>query len=229
MDDRSLPQWDSVLAVVAHPDDESFGLGAVLAGFAAAGARAAVLSFTHGEASTLHGVEGDLATLREAELRAAAAQLGLADVVLSSHADGALGQVDLSTLEHEIESVVDGTLAQGLLVFDPSGITGHPDHQRATEAAVAVGVRRGLGVLAWTLPEEVAARLRDDTGAPFAGHDAAVIDITLAVDRAAQLRAIDCHPSQAVPGSVLWTRLALMGDHECLRWLVRPPSPAPIG
>src|SRR6266571_6027002 len=55
-----LPGWDGVLAVVAHPDDESFGLGAVLAAFVDAGARVAVLCLTHGELSTVHGVEGDL-------------------------------------------------------------------------------------------------------------------------------------------------------------------------
>ena len=42
-----LPSWRSVLAVVAHPDDESFGLGAVLAGFAAGRAAVAVPRFTH--------------------------------------------------------------------------------------------------------------------------------------------------------------------------------------
>ena len=47
-----LPPWRSVLAVVAHPDDESFALGAVLAGFADAGAAVALLCFTHGESST---------------------------------------------------------------------------------------------------------------------------------------------------------------------------------
>ena len=55
-----LPAWSDVLAVVAHPDDESFGLGALLAAFVAAGVRVSVLCLTHGEASTLHGVEGDL-------------------------------------------------------------------------------------------------------------------------------------------------------------------------
>lgn len=222
MHHRSLPAWQSVLAVVAHPDDESFGLGALLSAFVAAGAEASVLCFTHGEASTLHGVDGDLATLRERELRAAATELGLTDVVLQSHADGALDQVALPVLEDQIGDALARTGAQGMLVFDPSGITGHPDHQRATAAAVAVGERRGMGVLAWTLPEEVAAQLRADFGAPFAGHESSAVDLVIQVDRAPQLRAIDCHPSQAVPGSALWARLALMGDRESLRWLVRP-------
>lgn len=226
MIDQSLPEWRSVLAVVAHPDDESFGLGAVLSAFVHAGTQASVLCFTHGEASTLHGVDGDLATLREHELRAAAAELGLAGVALQSHADGALEQVALPLLEDQIADALARTGAQGMLVFDPSGITGHPDHQRATAAAIAVGSRRGMGVLGWTLPEDVAARLREDFGAPFVGHEASAIDLQITVDRTAQLRAIDCHPSQAVPGSVLWTRLELMGDHESLRWLVQPHGAA---
>jgi len=51
-----LPAWGDVLALVAHPDDESFGLGALLASFVAAGSRVSVLCLPHGEASTLHGV-----------------------------------------------------------------------------------------------------------------------------------------------------------------------------
>ena len=72
-----LPRWSSVLAVVAHPDDESFGLGAVLAAFLHAGTRLAVLCLTHGELSTVHGVEGDLYRLRGEELTAAADALGV--------------------------------------------------------------------------------------------------------------------------------------------------------
>jgi LmbE family N-acetylglucosaminyl deacetylase len=43
-----LPAWTSVLAVVAHPDDESFGLGAILDAFTGAGARVEVLCLTQG-------------------------------------------------------------------------------------------------------------------------------------------------------------------------------------
>src|SRR5664280_3759531 len=82
---RSRSATSAVLAVVAHPDDESFGLGAVLAAFAAGGARVAVLCFTHGEASTLHGVAGDLHRLRAHELAAAAHVLGVATTVLRSY------------------------------------------------------------------------------------------------------------------------------------------------
>ncbi|MFA7324087.1 MAG: PIG-L deacetylase family protein [Candidatus Nanopelagicales bacterium] len=223
----SLPDWHSVLAVVAHPDDESFGLGALLTAFVARQVSASVLCFTHGEASTLHGVDGDLAVIREQELRAAAAELGLTDVQLTSHPDGALSQVGIALLKDEIAVAIDQSNAEGLLVFDPSGITGHPDHQRATEAAVEVALERGIGVLGWTLPDVVARQLREEFGAPFVGHDEADVDLIVSIDRAAQLRAVACHPSQATPGSVLWRRLELLGSHEHLRWLVVPAGAAP--
>ena len=62
---QTLPAWRSVLVVVAHPDDESFGLGAVIDTLVSHGASVTVLCLTHGEASTLHGSTADLATLRE--------------------------------------------------------------------------------------------------------------------------------------------------------------------
>lgn len=81
--------WRDVLAVVAHPDDESFGLGALLASFVATGSRVSVLCLTHGEASTLHGVEGDLAEVRARELVDAAAALGIARVAMAAFPDSA--------------------------------------------------------------------------------------------------------------------------------------------
>jgi LmbE family N-acetylglucosaminyl deacetylase len=78
-----LRVWRSVLAVVAHPDDESFGLGASLATFAEQGAVLAVLCLTRGEASTLHAVARDLGEIRARELAAAAEVLGVSTVQLA--------------------------------------------------------------------------------------------------------------------------------------------------
>ena len=44
----------------------------------------------------------------------------------------------------------------------------------------------------------------------------------MTLDRTRQFAAVACHPSQAVPGSLLWRRLELLGDIEYLRWLRRP-------
>ena len=224
---RQLPPWRSVVAVVAHPDDESFGLGAVLATFIEAGTSVAALCFTHGEASTLHGVAGDLAHVRVEELHAAAQALGVNPVRLLDFPDGALASVDVDELSAHVVELAEQVGADGLLAFDSDGVTGHPDHVRATAAAVAAGQRLGLGVLGWTIPRTVATCLNAACGAAFTGHDPDGIDLVVPVERTVQRAAIACHPSQALPGSLLWRRLDLLGGHEHLRWLRRTPTTHP--
>lgn len=59
-----LPDWNSVLAIAAHPDDESFGLGAIIDAFAKKGTDVVdVLCFIQREASTL-GAASSLAEIR---------------------------------------------------------------------------------------------------------------------------------------------------------------------
>lgn len=213
----TLPPWRSVLAVVAHPDDESFGLGALLSTFADAGATVSVLCFTRGEASTLHGVDGDLSRIREGELRAAASELGIRQVELKSHPDGDLSGVELGTLVDDVRANLDAAEADGVIVFDLDGVTGHPDHSRASEAALVAAHEHRIPVLGWTVPADVATALNAEYGASFTGHEDSDVDVVVTVDRARQFKAVACHPSQAVPGSVLWRRLALTGDREYLR------------
>jgi len=194
----------------------------VLAGFADAGAAVAVLCFTHGEASTVRGVEGDLAGVRAGELAGAARALGVEPVRLVDYPDGALAEVDVGDLSAHVADLADEVGADGLLVFDGDGVTGHPDHARATAAALSAAERLGLAVLGWTVPRTVADALDEEYGAAFTGREPGDIDLVLTVDRTRQLAAVACHPSQAVPGSLLWRRLDLLGDHEHLRWLRRP-------
>lgn len=214
-----LPAWRSVLAVVAHPDDESFGLGAVLSAFADAGATVSVLCFTHGEASTLHGVSGDLRTVRVGELDAAARVLGASGVQLFGYPDGALAEVDLGELAGHIVQMARRVDADGLVAFDLDGVTGHPDHSRATAAGLCAARTLGLRLLGWTLPQHTADQLCAEHEASFTGQQPSGLDVVITVDRARQLDAITKHRSQAVPGSVLWRRLELLGNLEHLRWL----------
>jgi Uncharacterized proteins, LmbE homologs len=218
----ALPVWTSVLAVVAHPDDESFGLGAILDAFTRAGAGVEVLCLTHGEASTLHGAPGDLASLRGAELAAAADVLGVTRAMLKDHADGDLSDLPGAMLAAEVVAAADYSRADGLLVFDTAGVTGHPDHMAATAAGLLAAEMLNLPVLGWTLPEAVAAQLNQELGASFIGHRDEDIDLRVTVDRARQRLASRAHVSQALPSSVLWRRLELLGDTESLRWLRQP-------
>ena len=214
----SLGLGARVLAVVAHPDDESFGLGAVIVAFSRLGSDTALLCFTHGGASSLHGVDGDLHGVRQSELTRAAATLGVGAVRLLDYPDGKLDVMSLDTLRTDVEAMIKRFHPDMLLVFDKGGVTGHPDHTRATEAAIS-SARGDFPVVAWALPQEVAAALNLEFGTAFCGRPPAELDFRLPVDRATQRRAIACHASQASDNPVLWRRLELLGDTEWLRIL----------
>lgn len=215
---RDIP-FRSVLAVCAHPDDESFGLGAVLSTFAGLGIEIRVLCFTHGEASTLGAPGVELAVVRAAELADAVKVLGARSLRLLSYADGALVEVAVDELSNEVEASVELDSIECLLVFDEGGIMGHPDHQCATAAAMTAAGRLGVPVLAWTLPTRVTSTLNDEFGACFVGRQPSEIDLEFEVDRRLQHDAIRCHASQSTDNPVLRRRLTLQGTTESLRWL----------
>lgn len=216
--DTKLPEAGRVTVVCAHPDDESFGLGAIIAAYTAAGTRVGVVCYTHGEASTLGS--GDLAEVRARELRCAADVLGVAHTGLFDHPDGRLADIPLDRLTAHLDDLRPPP--ELLLVFDDTGITGHPDHRQATRAAVVWGSDHRVPVLAWTLAHSVAEALNTEFGTGFRGRTPEEVDIVLAVDRNRQLEAIRCHQSQATDNPVLWRRLELQADREHLRWLRRP-------
>jgi LmbE family N-acetylglucosaminyl deacetylase len=211
--------YRSVLAVFAHPDDESFGLGAILSTFAGLGIETQGLCFTHGEASTLGASGIELTVVRAAELTAAAAVLGVSSLRLLSYPDGALSEAPLEELCREVEASAAPVPIDCLLVFDEGGITRHPDHQRASEAALAAGDRLGVQVLAWCLPSSIAATLNGEFSTSFTGREPSEIDLEIEVDRTLQHEAISCHASQSTDNPVLWRRLTLQGNTESLRWL----------
>src|SRR5437763_114693 len=92
-----------LLAVLAHPDDECLGVGGTLAKYASEGVEVSLITATRGDAGRYRGLAQNdpqhpgreaLGKIREVELRAAAATLGVRDVALLDYADGRLDQVD---------------------------------------------------------------------------------------------------------------------------------------
>jgi LmbE family N-acetylglucosaminyl deacetylase len=140
-----------LLAVLAHPDDESLGFGGCLAKYAAEGIETAVVTATRGDAGRFRGVkEGEgpghpgreaLARIREGELRAAAAVLGIRDLTLLGYPDGALDQVDPIEAVGRIAQEIRRLRPHVVVSFGPEGAYGHPDHiaisQFTTAAIVA--------------------------------------------------------------------------------------------
>jgi LmbE family N-acetylglucosaminyl deacetylase len=224
----ALPTARTALAVCAHPDDETFGLGAVLAALVDAGVSVEAVCFTRGEASTL-APPADLAALgdiRASELGAAASVLGLDGHELLTYPDGHLAEVPVADLAAHVVAAAERQGSELLVAFDKGGVTGHPDHAAATRAALVAADQLGLPVLAWAVREPVAATLNAELGTDFHGRCAVEIDLTIPVDRERQQRAIACHRSQATDNPVLRRRLELTGPTEPLRWLRRPPGGA---
>lgn len=213
----SLPAAREVLALCAHPDDESFGLGAVLSTYVDQHTRVRILSLTSGEASTLGESTRPLEELRREELEAARCALGADEATSLDFPDGALSRVALTELACRTYDFLGN--ASLILVFDEGGVSGHLDHQRATAAGVLVASWRDLPVLAWTLPESVANELNAELKTNFVGRRDSEISVVVNVDRSRQLRAISCHASQSHDNPVLRRRLELLGDREYLRQL----------
>jgi LmbE family N-acetylglucosaminyl deacetylase len=215
-----LPIGDgSVAAVVAHPDDETFGLGALLANLASEGREVRVLCFTHGEASTI-GATADLGEIRGRELFAAAQVLGVTDVTLLEYPDGGLAAID----DAELDTHIDGWLTTdvaALVVLEPRGVTGHPDHRAASRAAERVADRRSVPVIEWGIGPLTASQLRQAHGMSWESiaDGPGVQDVR--VDRTAQLVAIQYHASQLDDDPEVCKLLAQNGDIERVR--IRQP------
>jgi LmbE family N-acetylglucosaminyl deacetylase len=122
----------TLLAVLAHPDDESYLCGGTLARYAAAGARVVLLCATHGEAGEIAApglaTADTLPAVRAAELRAAAALLGVAEVHLLAYPDGTLMDVPFLEGVERVAALMAAVRPTVVLTFGPEGIYGHPDH-----------------------------------------------------------------------------------------------------
>ena len=144
----------TILAVLAHPDDESFGMGGTLALYASRGADVYLVCATRGEVGEvapemLKGFNS-VAELRESELRCAAGFLGLKDVFFLDYRDSGMpGSLDnqhpralaaqpLDEVAANVVCYIRELQPQVVLTFDPIGGYRHPDHiaiQRATVRA----------------------------------------------------------------------------------------------
>jgi N-acetyl-1-D-myo-inositol-2-amino-2-deoxy-alpha-D-glucopyranoside deacetylase len=122
----------TVLAVFAHPDDESLACGGTLARLADAGANVVLLCASRGERGSISEPElvpdGNLAAARSRELVDAAAALRIGEVVIMDHPDGDLRWDDVPELHREIVALVDRHQPAAVITFAEDGLYWHLDH-----------------------------------------------------------------------------------------------------
>ena len=214
-----------LLVVVAHPDDETFGTGSVIARAAQKGAEVVVCCATHGELGEARPdsvpVAATLAEVRAGELRDAAAVLGASRVRLLDFEDSgwdgdcnsrSLAGAAFDDVVAAVRDVVADERPDVVVTLDPSGGDGHRDHVRiaqATTVAFDEAAPAGSTLYYWCLVRSVmrqwAAHNRgsvydevpdDDFGCPDE-LITTVIDVTDLLPL--RLEAISLHRSQASP------------------------------
>jgi LmbE family N-acetylglucosaminyl deacetylase len=141
-----------LMAVLAHPDDESLGMGGTLAHYHGLGVGTYLVTATRGERgrffdNSARPDDDEVGRVRELELRAAAAELGVRDVSLLGYRDGELDRADPAEAIGRIVSEIRRVRPHVLLTFGPDGAYGHPDHiaiSQLTCAAAAAAADAGF-------------------------------------------------------------------------------------
>lgn len=185
-----------ILAILAHPDDESFAIGGTLAKYARLGVQVFLLCATRGEAG-ISGVHSEEAgAIRERELRIAAQHLGI-DVIFLDYHDGELASAPRAILVETISGWIQRIQPQVIITFGPDGISGHPDHVTISHAvAAAYDQLASKGMLLYIHPSEatvlgcgVSGSKEDDTKP--------LIHVDVADHKLEKVRAILSHISQS--------------------------------
>jgi LmbE family N-acetylglucosaminyl deacetylase len=225
-----------LLAVFAHPDDETFGPGGTLARYALTGHICRLVTFTRGEAGSLGPAKyltpEELGRLRSAELECAVSALQLSSHRLCDLPDKRLAglppEAGLAIIRQEIETFEPDLV----LTFHRDGISGHPDHQAVARWCLqAVREKPGPRLLGYGIAEAQAHHVGFRRLRPIPDAEVThIIDVTSYLEY--KLRAIECHKSQ----SELWDRLRSVEggfsqyakrEHFSQAWPVQGPARSP--
>jgi LmbE family N-acetylglucosaminyl deacetylase len=229
------------MCVLAHPDDESLGTGGTLAKYAGEGVETYLVTATRGERGRF-GETGErpsaeiVGQVREAELRAAASELGLREVTLLGYPDGSLDTVDPTVAQEAISAHLRRIKPHVVITFGPEGAYGHPDHvaiSQLTTAAIVRAADREFAVsklyhIAWSAETWAAYQtaLKKLTST-VDGVERQVIPfpqwmITTRIDTSdvwpAVWRAVQCHQTQM---SVYKNLAGLPAEHHRALWGVQ--------
>jgi LmbE family N-acetylglucosaminyl deacetylase len=221
----------SLLAVFAHPDDETFRCGGTLALLAQRGVRVQVLTATRGQAGSCGNpplcVSVELPAVRENELRCACAALGIQPPILLDYQDGHLSKADPERIVSEILAVVREVRPQMILTYGPDGVSGHPDHIAIGRFA-SEAFRRTLDVIALhtiAVPHSLAKTLGMTQIHSVPDHS---ISLTVDVSTVwnAKMSAIRCHRTQLGESPILRAspekQHLFLGTEHFQRVLYRP-------
>jgi LmbE family N-acetylglucosaminyl deacetylase len=201
---------NGVLLILAHPDDESFMVAGTARALVDRGVPVALVCATRGQSGSAGepplGTRDELPALRERELRAACAILGIAPVEVLEYHDRQLAGAPIDAIRASLVRAIRRERPRVVVTFDPHGVNGHPDHvaisgfalDAVTAAADArwcpdAGLAHRVSRIVWPSPVEPWREWRPDVLAGCAGVDF-VIDVS--ATRAAKAAALRAHRTQ---------------------------------
>jgi LmbE family N-acetylglucosaminyl deacetylase len=131
-----------LIGILAHPDDESLGMGGTLARYAKEGVETYLVTATRGERGRFGdaGVRPALQVVgevREAELRAAGKELGIREIHFLDYIDGDLDRANATEAQGKIVPFIRRIKPDVVVTFGPDGAYGHPDHIAISQLASA--------------------------------------------------------------------------------------------
>ena len=133
----------TILGIWAHPDDEVFTSGGLMADAVRRGDRVVCLHLTRGEAGLYYRQvwpARELASVRSAELAASLARLGVSEQRFLDLPDGGLCLVPWEDIVARLHDELVDVDPDVIVTFGSDGFTGHPDH-KALSAWVSTAVR----------------------------------------------------------------------------------------
>lgn len=127
-----IAELGTILGIWAHPDDEAYLSGGLMAMAREAGSRVVCVTATHGELGTTDSVawpQHRLAAERRIELARCLDILGVAEHHWLDYHDGRCNEVQVSDAVAHLCAVMESVQPDTVLTFGSDGITGHSDHQ----------------------------------------------------------------------------------------------------
>jgi LmbE family N-acetylglucosaminyl deacetylase len=216
LEDGAVAKY-SVLAVLAHPDDET-SAGPLLARCAAEGHDVHLVSITSGQKGFrphFNMPAGDgLGAVREGELKCAAVALGIHEPYLLGFEDqGISTHAVAEQVAARLREIIAEVKADVLVTWGPDGITGHADHRMASNITEVVFAQQSRlthkprKLYFVVFPE---SRFATGPGSLRRGREFLTVSddfITTEIDcreyLAPALKAIQCHRSQWLPERML--------------------------
>jgi LmbE family N-acetylglucosaminyl deacetylase len=160
----SVADFGTVLGIWAHPDDEAYLTGGLMALARAAGRHVACVTATRGEFGTADPERWPpdrLGAERTRELARSLDVLGVTEHHWLGYADGGCAAVPAAEAVARLCELVDRVRPDTVVTFGPDGLTGHDDHRTIsawTSAAFERAAQPGARLLYATLAERRASR-----------------------------------------------------------------------